>query len=389
MQRVLLLSLAASALGSPLYKRNSTGYPDLDAVGPTPQAAWTATYNAAKAAGKIPSFSPSTVTSSGSVSYGDGYNETAVCSWTLTGCEGKDGVFQVPNGTYGISFDDGPLAASPTLYTFLQQNNQTASHFFIGSNIISNLAIFQQAVASGGHLAVHTWSHPYMTTLTDEQVLGELGWTAQAIYDQTGFVPKFWRPPYGDADNRVRAIAKEVFGMTLVGWDADSNDWCLDDAGADTCGTEGPSSLDTLEAELTAWINGTQSPGKLGLEHELTTFSVQGFMNTFPLIASSGWTAGCIPDLLNQPWYLNAPRSSNSSIDPSIQIGIGPQSAVFTTSSSSTPTPVSTSSSAASLASEQAQKTTATAGNAAASLCSASSLLPLFLSSLLLALLEL
>lgn len=23
-------------------------------------------------------------------------------------------------------------------------------------------------------------------------------------------MPKFWRPPYGDSDNRVRAIAKEV-----------------------------------------------------------------------------------------------------------------------------------------------------------------------------------
>ena len=31
------------------------------------------------------------------------------------------------------------------------------------------------------------------------------------IYDSTGGrVPKFWRPPYGDSDNRVRAIAKEV-----------------------------------------------------------------------------------------------------------------------------------------------------------------------------------
>lgn len=31
----------------------------------------------------------------------------------------------------------------------------------------------------------------------------------------------------GDADNRVRAIAEEVFGMILVGWNRDSNDWCL------------------------------------------------------------------------------------------------------------------------------------------------------------------
>jgi chitin deacetylase len=94
-----------------------------------------------------------------------------------------------------------------------------------------------------------------MTTLTDMEVLGELGWTSQAIYEYSGgLVPKFWRPPYvsqrplrrpnessarwtdsqpflrqGDADNRVRAIAEEVFGMILVGWNRDSNDWCLND----------------------------------------------------------------------------------------------------------------------------------------------------------------
>jgi peptidoglycan/xylan/chitin deacetylase (PgdA/CDA1 family) len=36
-----------------------------------------------------------------------------------------------------------------------------------------------------------------MTTMTDEQVLGEIGWTMQIINDLTGLVPAFWRPPYG------------------------------------------------------------------------------------------------------------------------------------------------------------------------------------------------
>lgn len=40
------------------------------------------------------------------------------------------------------------------------------------------------------------------------QILGELGWTIQIIYDLTGLVPLYYRPPYGDVDNRVRALAK-------------------------------------------------------------------------------------------------------------------------------------------------------------------------------------
>jgi hypothetical protein len=58
-----------------------------------------------------------------------------------------------------------------------------------------------------------------MTTMNDTQVLGELGWTLQIIYDNTnGLIPLIWRPPYGDVDNRVRAIAREVFGLTTVIW---------------------------------------------------------------------------------------------------------------------------------------------------------------------------
>ena len=70
-----------------------------------------------------------------------------------------------------------------------------------------------------GDIAVHTWTHPYMTTLTDSQVLAELGWTMQIIHDSSGGrVPRFWRPPYGDTDARVTAIASAVFGLTTVIW---------------------------------------------------------------------------------------------------------------------------------------------------------------------------
>jgi peptidoglycan/xylan/chitin deacetylase (PgdA/CDA1 family) len=57
---------------------------------------------------------------------------------------------------YGVSFDDGPTPESPALYDLLTANNQTATHFLIGTTILQNLDVFQQVVASGGHLAVHT-----------------------------------------------------------------------------------------------------------------------------------------------------------------------------------------------------------------------------------------
>jgi chitin deacetylase len=58
-----------------------------------------------------------------------------------------------------------------------------------------------------------------MTLLSNEDVLLQLGWSMQLIHDSTGGrLPRFWRPPTGDADARVIAIAQEVYGLQTIFW---------------------------------------------------------------------------------------------------------------------------------------------------------------------------
>ena len=48
----------------------------------------------------------------------------------------------------------------------------------------------------------------------------------QIIHDSTGGrLPRYWRPPYGESDTRVRAIAKEVLGQQSSMWNRDDDDW--------------------------------------------------------------------------------------------------------------------------------------------------------------------
>ena len=84
----------------------------------------------------------------------------------------------------------------------------------------------QRAFSDGHTICSHTWSHPYMTTLTNEEIVSELYWTQKAIKEAVGITPKCWRPPFGDIDDRVRAIAWQM-GMRSILWDRDSNDWAL------------------------------------------------------------------------------------------------------------------------------------------------------------------
>lgn len=53
--------------------------------------------------------------------------------------------------------------------------------------------------------------------LTTEQIVAELGYTRKAIKDVLGVTPTLMRPPYGDIDDRVRAISLAM-GMVPVIW---------------------------------------------------------------------------------------------------------------------------------------------------------------------------
>lgn len=55
-----------------------------------------------------------------------------------------------------------------------------------------------------------------MTTLTNDEIIAELGWSKKIIKDVLGVTPSYWRPPFGDVDNRVRAIAKAMNLATVI-----------------------------------------------------------------------------------------------------------------------------------------------------------------------------
>lgn len=151
----------------------------------------------------------------------------------------------------------------------------------------------------------------------------------QIIHDSTGGrVPRYWRPPYGDADNRVRAIAKQVFGLTTVIWNQDSQDW--------TQSAPGGATLPSIQAAFTRWLNGPRSPGLVVLEHEITEADVTAFINMYPLIAAATggapWKAVSVAQLFDGHnggngsaigWYQNAEDNNGDVVSAEIVAGAG------------------------------------------------------------------
>ncbi|KAI0917589.1 hypothetical protein AcW1_007244 [Taiwanofungus camphoratus] len=159
---------------------------------------------------------------------------TSNCWWTCGGCVRSTDITDCPTkNTWGLTYDDGPSPYTPDLLAYLDQQSLHTTFFVVGSRAISRPAMLQDEYMAGHQLAVHTWSHPYMTTKTTEQVIAELGWTKKIIHDATGVTPIYWRPPYGDIDDRVRAISTAMNLIPVI-WTRisptqtfDTEDWFL------------------------------------------------------------------------------------------------------------------------------------------------------------------
>ncbi|PPQ77951.1 hypothetical protein CVT25_015426 [Psilocybe cyanescens] len=145
-------------------------------------------------------------------------NSTARCWWTCGGCTRASDVADCPTKMdWGLTFDDGPAPYTPNLMEYLDEQKIKATFFVVGSRVFYNWNTLQTQYMGQHQIAIHTWSHYALTTLTNEQIIAELGWSKKIIKDVLGVTPNMMRPPYGDIDDRVRAISYAM-GLTPVMW---------------------------------------------------------------------------------------------------------------------------------------------------------------------------
>ncbi|ORX33817.1 hypothetical protein BD324DRAFT_684002 [Kockovaella imperatae] len=183
--------------------------------------------------------------------------------------------------TWGLGFDDGPNCSHNALYDYLQQNDQQATMFYIGSSVFNWPLQALRGTADGHQICVHTWSHRYMTALTNSEAFAELYYGRKIITDVLGVTPTCWRPPYGDVDNRIRFIANKL-NLTTIVWSDDTLDWEEDEPSRDV--TAADVTLN-YQAIIDKVANGTYvTHGPIVLNHELTNYTMTEFISQYPSI---------------------------------------------------------------------------------------------------------
>ncbi|KAL1923902.1 uncharacterized protein VTP21DRAFT_6937 [Calcarisporiella thermophila] len=199
------------------------------------------------------------------------------CSWTCTGCTRNDTDVLVcqDKGVWGLTYDDGPTDNSAQLFDYLDSISQKATLFVIGSRALDHPDLLKRAYRSGHHIASHTWSHRPLTSLSNEEIVAEMKWTELIIKERLGITIKYARPPYGDIDDRVRAILKQL-GYKIVIWNRDSNDWMA--------GEMKSFNPQWIDENFTKWESEAPNlnTGVISLQHDLYPVAVSAAIRVLP-----------------------------------------------------------------------------------------------------------
>ncbi|KAJ3129871.1 chitin deacetylase [Irineochytrium annulatum] len=124
--------------------------------------------------------------------------------------------------TWALTYDSGPTDVTPSLLNALSNTSIRATFFLSGSSLLSHPTPLLNATAH--QLALTSWSPSVpLTTLTTDAVVSQIVWSALAVRMTLGVVPRYFRPPRGDVDDRVRAVVAS-FGLRPVRWNVDTAD---------------------------------------------------------------------------------------------------------------------------------------------------------------------
>ncbi|MEF2243381.1 MULTISPECIES: polysaccharide deacetylase family protein [unclassified Paenibacillus] len=127
-----------------------------------------------------------------------------------------------------FTFDDGPNAnTTPLILDVLQQYDAKGTFFVIGNRIEHNENIIKRQITEGHEVANHGYSHKFFDRNYPISTINkEITETKNKIFELTGSISPWFRPPGGHINDQVVQAAKENgYTVILWSWHQDTKDW--------------------------------------------------------------------------------------------------------------------------------------------------------------------
>lgn len=124
-----------------------------------------------------------------------------------------------------ISFD-AAWGADKTddILDILDEYDVKTTFFLVGFWVDRYPDMVKEINKRGHEIGNHSTNHPYMTKLSEQQIINELKKTEEKIKALTGLKTNLFRPPFGDYNDKVINTCNQM-GYYVIQWDVDSLDW--------------------------------------------------------------------------------------------------------------------------------------------------------------------
>ena len=141
-----------------------------------------------------------------------------------------------------ITFDDGPSISTMQVLDVFEAHGERATFFVIGGRIDGFYEIIERMHRNGFEVLGHSWSHPHLTLIPEEEIANEILLPHEIIEDIIGPIPRMFRPPFGEYDRTVREVAGSL-DFAIIHWSV-----CAEDFGV--IGNPGPDSGEVVNRVL-------------------------------------------------------------------------------------------------------------------------------------------
>ncbi|MCK4513408.1 polysaccharide deacetylase family protein, partial [bacterium] len=192
-----------------------------------------------------------------------------------------------------MTFDDGPHATrTPELLDHFLARNIRATFYLLGSNAELHPQVVRRMINEGHELGNHTMTHPYLTTLTDEEVIDEVGGCHDAVAAAGNVPPATMRPSYGDVNQHLRDLFLSEWGYPTVMWDIDPLDY-------NTSLTD-QEVIDAVVDGVADWFDAAPAPtyGPIILMHDIHQRSVDIVPAIVDMLIAQGFSFVTVTELL-------------------------------------------------------------------------------------------
>lgn len=158
--------------------------------------------------------------------------------------------------------------------------------FFLAGYWVDKHPDYVAKIAAAGHeIGNHSFSHPHLNGLTEKEITFELQKNEDLIRDLTGQRTTLFRPPFGEYNNRVIAVASAL-GYYTVQWSVDSLDW-----------------KNLTGEQIYNRVMGQVKPGSIVLFHNAGVGTPGAIRRIIPALLQQGYSISPVSELIYKEDY--------------------------------------------------------------------------------------